>query len=114
MTMILKRSLVRLGPWAWAFAMILVADVWAQAPAAGFSSAGATDMRLWSFGDCDRRYPYVNTAERKECVRVVGSVEAKDARAYRMCEVSQGRILLLSHDALPYFAPGAGSGAAAQ
>ena len=47
-------------------------------------------MRLWSFGDCDRRFPYVDTDTHKECVRVVGSPEARDARALRVCEVSNG------------------------
>ena len=50
--------------------------------------AATEDMRLWSFGDCDRRFPYVNTDAHKECVRVVGSPEARDARALRVCEVS--------------------------
>ena len=52
------------------------------------NAGGAEDMRLWSFGDCERRFPYVNSADHKECVRVVGSAEARDARAYRVCEVS--------------------------
>src|SRR4029077_12095459 len=46
------------------------------------------DMRLWSFGDCDRRFPYVDTDAHKECVKIVGSAEAKDARALKVCEVS--------------------------
>ena len=49
------------------------------------------DMRLWSFGDCDNKFPFVNTDEHKECVRVVGSEEARDARAYRVCETSNAR-----------------------
>jgi len=49
------------------------------------------DMRLWSFGDCDNKFPYVNSADHKECVRVVGSEEARDARAYRVCETSNAR-----------------------
>jgi len=49
------------------------------------------DMRLWSFGDCDNKYPYFSSAEHKECVRVVGSEEARDARAYRICETSNVR-----------------------
>ena len=49
------------------------------------------DMRLWSFGDCDNKFPFVNSEERKECVRVVGSEEARDARAYRVCETSNAR-----------------------
>jgi hypothetical protein len=47
-----------------------------------------SDMRLWSFGDCDNKFPIVNSDEHKECVRVVGSDEARDARAYRVCEIS--------------------------
>jgi hypothetical protein len=46
------------------------------------------DMRLWSFGDCERRFPYNATPEHKECVRVVGSPEAVEARALRVCDVS--------------------------
>ena len=49
------------------------------------------DMRLWSFGDCDNKFPYSTSAEHKECVRVVGSDEARDARAYRVCETSNPR-----------------------
>ena len=49
------------------------------------------DMRLWSFGDCDNKFPYSNSDEHKECVRVVGSEEARDARAYRVCETSNAR-----------------------
>jgi len=48
-------------------------------------------MRLWSFGDCDNKFPYVNSDEHKECVRVVGSEEARDARAYRICETNHAR-----------------------
>jgi hypothetical protein len=48
------------------------------------------DMRLWSFGDCGNKFPYVNTDEHQECVRVVGSDVARDARAYRVCETSNG------------------------
>jgi len=51
-------------------------------------TASADDMRLWSFGDCDRRFPYTSTPEHKECVRVVGSPEAVEARALRVCNVS--------------------------
>ena len=50
--------------------------------------AGADDMRLWSFGDCDRRFPYTSAPEHKECVRVVGSPQAVEARALRVCDVS--------------------------
>ena len=59
----------------------------ADAPAPK-SAATTEDMRLWSFGDCDRRFPYVATSEHKECVRVVGSPEAVEARALRVCDVS--------------------------
>ena len=52
---------------------------------------GADDMRLWSFGECDRRFPYASSDEHKQCVRVVGSEEARDARAYRVCDVSHER-----------------------
>lgn len=54
-------------------------------------SRNLPDMRLWSFGDCDNKFPFVNTDEHKECVRVVGSEEARDARAYRVCETSNAR-----------------------
>ncbi len=61
----------------------------ARPPAAQTASRNAaTDMRLWSFGDCDRQFPYVSSDEHKECVRIVGSEEAKDARAYRVCDSS--------------------------
>ena len=46
------------------------------------------DMRLWSFGECDNRFPYTKSEEHKECVRVVGSEEAKEARAFKVCENS--------------------------
>ena len=58
------------------------------AAAAGVSSA---DMRLWSFGECDRNFPYVDSPAHKECVRVVGSDEAKDARAVHYCDVSHAK-----------------------
>jgi len=70
-----------------------------QAGISGSAKAGAPeggarnlpDMRLWSFGDCDNKFPYVNSDEHKECVRVVGSEEARDARAYRVCATSNPR-----------------------
>ena len=70
-----------------------------QAGISGSAKAGAPeggardlpDMRLWSFGDCDNKYPYFNSDEHKECVRVVGSEEARDARAYRVCATSNPR-----------------------
>ncbi len=55
------------------------------------SGASTTDMRLWSFGDCDKNFPYVDSPERKECVRVVRSDEATDARALRVCDVSHSK-----------------------
>jgi hypothetical protein len=76
-------------------------DIAAQTSADTHSSAtksaseGSTrslpDMRLWSFGDCDNKFPYFNSDDHKECVRVVGSEEARDARAYRVCETSNAR-----------------------
>src|ERR1700682_327371 len=81
-----KLRVAWLVPWVLAGATVLATNVQAQA---GTNAAqGAEDMRLWSFGDCDRRFPYVNTDEHQECVRVVGSEEAKDARALRVCAVS--------------------------
>jgi hypothetical protein len=84
---------------ALAFGLMVCANAFGQSPAAPPSSgaqqnaaapgvAGADDMRLWSFGDCERRFPYSGTPERKECVRVVGSPEAAEARALRVCDVS--------------------------
>jgi hypothetical protein len=80
----------RLVPWALAFATLIAfaPDLWAQSVAPPAGTTASEDMRLWSFGDCDRRFPYVNSAERKACVRVVGSPEATEARALRVCEVS--------------------------
>ena len=60
----------------------------AQSAPAPKTVAGTEDMRLWSFGDCERRFPYVASPEHKECVRVVGSPEAVEARALRVCDVS--------------------------
>ena len=85
---ILKASFARLGPWALALATVWAPDALAQTAVQQPKVAGADDMRLWSFGDCDRRFPYINSAVRTECVRVVGSAEARDARAFRVCEVS--------------------------
>ena len=82
------RRMTSLAPWAMALVMVLATDVAAQTAAPRTTVAPTQDMRLWSFGDCDRRFPYVNTDEHKECVRVVGSAEARDARALRVCEVS--------------------------
>jgi len=83
-----RHNLTWLGPWAMALMLLLATDVLAQAVTPRPTVASAEDMRLWSFGECDRRFPYVNTDEHKECVRVVGSTEARDARALRVCEVS--------------------------
>jgi len=57
-----------------------------SAPSA--ATARTTDMRLWSFGDCERSFPNLNSDERKECVRVVGSEEARDARAFHICDMT--------------------------
>ena len=59
--------------------------------AAEATPRGAEDMRLWSFGDCDARFPYVSSEEHRQCVRVVGSDEARDARALRLCQTSHAR-----------------------
>jgi hypothetical protein len=48
-----------------------------QSGAAPRVAAATDDMRLWSFGDCARRFPYD-----------VGSPEAVEARALRVCDVS--------------------------
>ena len=51
-------------------------------------ASSQVDMRLWSFGNCERNFPRADSAEYQECLRVVGSVEAKDLRAQRSCEDS--------------------------
>jgi hypothetical protein len=71
-----------------ALGMVLSADVLGQSGTARITVANGEDMRLWSFGDCDRRFPYVDTDSHKECAKIVGSAEAKDARALKVCEVS--------------------------
>jgi hypothetical protein len=71
-----------------ALGMVLSADAFGQSAATRITVAGSEDMRLWSFGDCDRRFPYVDTDSHKECVKIVGSAEARDARALKVCEVS--------------------------
>jgi hypothetical protein len=90
---------------ALAFAAAYATDVAAQESAQAQAGAGSTvrvnapegaaqslpDMRLWSFGDCDNKFPYFNSAEHKACVRVVGSEDARDARAYHVCETSNQR-----------------------
>ena len=58
---------------------------------AGAVEAKRGDMRLWSFGECDRSFPNTGSAEHKDCVRVVGSDEAKDARAVHYCDVSHAK-----------------------
>ena len=85
----IHRRVAWLAPWVLALAAVLAPAAHAQA--SGTAAPGAEDMRLWSFGDCDRRFPYTNTDEHKECVRVVGSPEAKDARALRICAVSNAQ-----------------------
>jgi hypothetical protein len=73
---------------ALALGLMVCANAFAQNAAAPKTVAATEDMRLWSFGDCDRRFPYSGTPEHKECVRVVGSPEAVEARALRVCDVS--------------------------
>ena len=68
-----------------------VAGRTSKAGGAAVVESKGTDMRLWSFGDCDRNFPYVNAPEHQECVRVVGSDAAKDARAVHYCEVSHAK-----------------------
>lgn len=46
------------------------------------------DMRYWSFGECDRRFPNTKSPERAQCMRTVASDEARDLRAFRMCDMS--------------------------
>ena len=70
-----------------ALGIVLSGDVLGQSGTAHIA-ASSEDMRLWSFGDCERRFPYVDTESHQECVKIVGSAEAKDARALRVCEVS--------------------------
>lgn len=73
---------------ALALGLMLCASAFAKNNAAPRAVAPAEEMRLWSFGDCDRRFPDIGTPEHQECVRVVGSPEARDARALRVCETS--------------------------
>ena len=73
---------------ALALGLMVCANAFAQNAAPQKVVAATEDMRLWSFGDCERRFPYVATPEHKECVRVVGSPEAVEARALRVCDVS--------------------------
>src|SRR5215470_3479016 len=82
---------------AFAIVAAFASDVAAQANpeqhpgAINAAKPSLPDMRLWSFGECDDKFPYVNSAEHKECVRVVGSEEARDARAFRVCETTNVR-----------------------
>ena len=73
---------------ALALGLMVCTNAFAQNPAASKTVAATEDMRLWSFGDCDRRFPYIDTPEHKECVRVVGSPEAVEARVLRVCDIS--------------------------
>ena len=82
----MKCSLAGVRPWALAISMTLMSTC-ALAQAVG-DGASRGDMRLWSFGACERKYPRADTEEYKECMRVVGSAEAKDLRAQRLCEDS--------------------------
>jgi hypothetical protein len=78
-----------------------VAQYGSRAPAAGpavpskpvaveVTPGGSEDMQLWSFGDCDRRFPLPDSEAHRQCVRVVDSDEARDARAYHVCQMSNG------------------------
>lgn len=81
-----------LGACLLALATLAATGVLAQTPnAAGGTPQSMPNMQLWSFGECDNRFPFTNSAEHNECVRVVGSDEAKDARAFRVCETSNPR-----------------------
>jgi hypothetical protein len=53
-------------------------------------AGGSEDMQLWSFGDCDKRFPLPDSEAHRQCVRVVDSDEARDARAYHVCQMSNG------------------------
>jgi hypothetical protein len=92
----MQSNLIRLLM-AIALTAVFAANVAAQTSPEGHPGAVVTgksalpDMRLWSFGDCDNKFPYFNSDDHKECVRVVGSEEARDARAYRVCETSNPR-----------------------
>ena len=79
---------------ALALGLAVCANAFAQYTAAPPKAAAARvaptteEMRQWSFGDCERRFPYTGAPEHQECVRVVGSPEAVEARALRVCDVS--------------------------
>jgi hypothetical protein len=78
------------GAWPWVLAISVVAATQALGQTGANAPSRADDMRLWSFGDCERKYPRADTGERKECMRIVGSAEARDLRAQRVCEDSYG------------------------
>jgi hypothetical protein len=92
-------TLTRTAFWAIALFALVAAPAHAQAggnadpagaarPGARATAARLPDMRLWSFGDCERNFPHLNSDERKECVRVVGSEEAREARAFHVCDMT--------------------------
>jgi hypothetical protein len=79
-----------------ALAALVAADALAQAgrnadasrPSPGVAPSRPNDMRLWSFGDCERNFPNIGSNERKECARVVGSEEARETRAFHICDIT--------------------------
>ena len=79
-----------------ALTALVAADALAQAghsadasrPPPGVAPSRPNDMRLWSFGDCERNFPNIGSHERKECARVVGSEEAREARAFHICDIT--------------------------
>jgi hypothetical protein len=83
--MTMKCSFAGVRPWVLAISLTLSTCALAQT---GGDAASRGDMRLWSFGACERKFPHADTEEYKECMRVVGSAEAKDLRAQRLCEDS--------------------------
>jgi hypothetical protein len=82
----MKNNLATLRSWILASSFVLLAT--SALAGTTYDVSGRPDMRLWSFGDCERKFPNADTEEYKECMRVVGSQEAKDLRAQRMCEDS--------------------------
>jgi hypothetical protein len=102
-----KAGAVLAATWMLVLAAVVVTDGFAQAgsrvpTAAGVPAApskpvavevipgGSEDMQLWSFGDCDKRFPLPDSEAHRQCVRVVDSDEARDARAYHVCQMSNG------------------------
>jgi len=81
-TMTTTNNQLPMRAWIVAFFMGLILC----APAQPSSAAANSDLRLWSFGDCERTFPRADSRQYQECVRVVGSPEAKDLRAQRACE----------------------------